>query len=138
VRAGGGDAKEVRPSLERLGLGGRLARTPAGRLSAGQRRRVGLAVLAARRLPLWLLDEPHAGLDSEARALLSQMVEDAARDGTSVLLVSHEPSVCAPLADRLVRMSGGRIVATEPARVTTQAPVAVPAARVVRGGAHVA
>jgi heme ABC exporter ATP-binding subunit CcmA len=138
VRAGGGDADQVRPALERLGLGGRVARTPAGKLSAGQRRRVGLAVLAARRLPLWLLDEPHAGLDSDARALLSQMVEDSARAGTSVLLVSHEVSVSAPLADRVVRMSGGRVVATEPREETTELPVGMTGATGVRGGAHVA
>jgi heme ABC exporter ATP-binding subunit CcmA len=138
VRAGGGDADQIRPALERLGLGGRLARTPAGKLSAGQRRRVGLAVLAARRLPLWLLDEPHAGLDSDARALLSHMVEDAAREGTSVLLVSHELSVSVPLADRVVHMSGGRIVASERQGETAEVPVGIGGARSRRGGAHVA
>ncbi len=57
-------------ALDRLGLVGRLRTTPAGRLSAGQRRRVALAALVARRPALWLLDEPHAGLDAPARDLL--------------------------------------------------------------------
>src|ERR1700694_957834 len=56
--------------LDRLGLGGRVRRTPVGRLSAGQRRRVALAQLVARRPDLWLLDEPHAGLDADARTVL--------------------------------------------------------------------
>ncbi len=64
---GAGDA-----ALERLGLSGRLRSTPVGRLSAGQRRHVALAALIARRPALWLLDEPHAGLDTRARALLAR------------------------------------------------------------------
>ena len=64
-------------ALERLGLTGRLRTTPAGRLSAGQRRRVALAALLARRPALWLLDEPHAGLDATSRALLGQLIGDA-------------------------------------------------------------
>ena len=53
-----------------LGLAGRLAGTPVRRLSAGQRRRTALAALVARRPELWLLDEPHAGLDADGRDLL--------------------------------------------------------------------
>ena len=64
-------------ALERLGLTGRLRTTPAGRLSAGQRRRVALAALLARRPALWLLDEPHAGLDAAARALLGELIGEA-------------------------------------------------------------
>ena len=56
---------DVDAVLDRLELGGRVRRTTVGRLSAGQRRRVALAVLVARRPELWLLDEPHAGLDAE-------------------------------------------------------------------------
>ncbi len=70
MRAAGGDAARIEPACERWGLVGRLAKTPAGKLSAGQRRRVALAVLTARWPELWLLDEPHAGLDAAARALL--------------------------------------------------------------------
>ena len=50
-------------------------------LSAGQRRRVALAVLTARWPELWLLDEPHAGLDASARALLDEAVTEAGRLG---------------------------------------------------------
>ena len=51
--------------MARLGLDGRLADVAVARLSAGQRRRTSLAVLVARRPELWLLDEPHAGLDAD-------------------------------------------------------------------------
>jgi heme ABC exporter ATP-binding subunit CcmA len=108
--AGSGSDGDVAAALDRVGLVGRLARSPASRLSAGQRKRIALAVLVARRLPLWLLDEPHAGLDAAARSLLDEMVTEAASSGTAVILVSHELSVSAPLADRVVQMAGGRVV----------------------------
>jgi heme ABC exporter ATP-binding subunit CcmA len=100
----------VDAALERLGLVGRLRRTPVGRLSAGQRRRVALAVLVARRPSLWLLDEPHAALDAGARALVGDLVREAVAGGATVLLASHEPDAARPLADRVVSMAGGRIV----------------------------
>ncbi len=102
VRALGLPVQSADAALERLGLTGRLRTTPAGRLSAGQRRRVALAALVARRPALWLLDEPHAGLDATSRALLGQLIADAVADGASVLLSSHEPELSVPLADRVV------------------------------------
>ena len=89
---------------------GRLRRTTVGRLSAGQRRRVALAVLLARRPALWLLDEPHAALDADARALLGDVVSSAVAEGATVLLASHEPAASLPLADRVVSLAGGRVV----------------------------
>ena len=58
---------------------GRLAGDPVGRLSAGQRRRTALAALVARRPELWLLDEPHAGLDADGRDLLDDLVRRGGR-----------------------------------------------------------
>lgn len=109
VRAAGLPGDRARPALERLGLVGRLARTTAGRLSAGQRRRAALAVVVARDPQLWLLDEPHAGLDAAARRLLDDLVAEAAGRGAAVLLSSHEPDLAVPLADRTVAMAGGRV-----------------------------
>ncbi len=110
VRAAGGGSERVDPSCERLGLTGRLLRTRAAKLSAGQRRRVAIAVLAARRPELWLLDEPHAGLDRSARAILDELVAEAARDGATVVIASHESHSVEPLAGRAVTISGGRVV----------------------------
>jgi heme ABC exporter ATP-binding subunit CcmA len=110
VRAAGGAVADIDAALEKLGLVGRLRRTTVGRLSAGQRRRVALCVLVARRPALWLLDEPHAALDAEARALLGDVVTGAVSGGATVLLASHEPEASLPLADRVVSLAGGRIV----------------------------
>ncbi len=63
----GATAAETTGAMERLGLAARLADVKVARLSAGQRRRTALACLVARRASLWLLDEPHAGLDAAGR-----------------------------------------------------------------------
>src|SRR6202020_419055 len=81
VRALGLPTAAADDALDRLGLVGRLRTTPAGRLSAGQRRRVALAALVARRPALWLLDEPHAGLDATSPALLADLIGGALADG---------------------------------------------------------
>lgn len=109
VRAAGTGTAGVPGALERVGISGRLSHAPAGRLSAGQRRRVSLAVLVARRPQLWLLDEPHAGLDSAGRSLLAALIGEAAQGGAAVLVASHEPEEAVPLADRVLTMAGGRV-----------------------------
>jgi heme ABC exporter ATP-binding subunit CcmA len=110
VRASGGDTRTVPGALERLGLVGRLPKTAAGRLSAGQRKRVGLAVVIARGARLWLLDEPHASLDAGARAELDEIVAEAVSGGATVIAASHEPGASTSMAARVVSMGGGRVV----------------------------
>jgi ABC-type multidrug transport system ATPase subunit len=129
VRALGLPTKSADEALDRLCLTGRLRSTPAGRLSAGQRRRVALAALLARNPALWLLDEPHAGLDAGSRSLLGELIGEAVSSGASVLLSSHEPQLSVPLADRVVSMVGGRVTGEEPggSRVTlTAVPASAP------------
>lgn len=116
VRAAGGDTSRIPEALERLGLSGRLARTAAGRLSAGQRRRVPLAELAVRRPPLWLLDEPHAGLDAAGRQLVAELLVEALGAGAGALVASHEPAQVLPLADRVLTLTGGRVTAARRGR----------------------
>lgn len=108
------EASRVEPSsasaaLDRVGLSGRVVTTPLGRLSAGQRRRVGLALLVARRPQLWLLDEPHASLDETTRALVGELVEEAASAGACVVATSHEPELAVPMADVVITMAGGSV-----------------------------
>jgi heme ABC exporter ATP-binding subunit CcmA len=107
-------AMRVDESLRRVGLHDRLSSTPVALLSTGQRRRVALALLFARSPRLWLLDEPHAGLDVDGRALVDGLIVDAAHLGTTVLLSSHELEYVRSLAVRSVTMAGGRIVANAP------------------------
>ncbi len=109
VRAAGGRKESADAALERLALGGRLRDTPVGRLSAGQRRRTAIAALVARAPELWLLDEPHAGLDVAGRDLLDGIVRDATAGGATVVIASHEIERAVAVAGRVVTIAGGSI-----------------------------
>ena len=109
ARAGGRPDGSADAAMARLGLDGRLRHLAVGRLSTGQRRRAAVAAVVAREPELWLLDEPHAGLDAEGRELLDTMVVEAAASGATVVLASHELDRAAPLATRRLVMAGGRV-----------------------------
>jgi heme ABC exporter ATP-binding subunit CcmA len=100
-------ADEVDAALSHVGLSGRLADVRASQLSAGQRRRVALARLIIRRAELWLLDEPHAGLDSHARDELDATLRAAVEVGATVIVASHELERTERLASRRVVVDGG-------------------------------
>jgi heme ABC exporter ATP-binding subunit CcmA len=116
ARAAGSDA-DPGAALRRLGLEPRLDGVAVDRLSTGQRRRTALAVLAVRRPELWLLDEPHAGLDADGRDLLDGLVLEAAAGGATVVLASHELERATPLATRQVVVAGGTADTGAPLRV---------------------
>ena len=78
-RAAGATVADGRAALDRLGVDDRLHDLPVQALSAGQRRRVSFAAMVCRRPELWLLDEPHAGLD--ARRSRPDRRADARRGG---------------------------------------------------------
>ena len=107
----------IEDALGRLGLAGRLAGVPVSRLSAGQRRRVAVAALLLRPADLWLLDEPHAGLDADGRERLDQLIAEVAATGTTVVLASHELERARALASRVVSMAGGQVHAPRSAEV---------------------
>jgi len=109
LRAAHASLGGLAPALERLGLTGRLPGTPAGRLSAGQRRRVAIASLLARGARLWLLDEPHAGLDASGRALLDVIVNEARASGVTVVFASHDLERSGALATVRVEIAGGQV-----------------------------
>jgi heme ABC exporter ATP-binding subunit CcmA len=113
-RATGAAPADTDAALEVLGLAGRLRDVPVARLSAGQRRRTSLAVLLARRPELWLLDEPHAGLDQASRDQLDDLVRAAVDQGATVVLASHEHERAEALADRIVPVVGGQASAGSP------------------------
>jgi heme ABC exporter ATP-binding subunit CcmA len=112
AKAGGGGAAgtQVEAALERLGLDGRLRTLQVAHLSAGQRRRVALASLMARAVPLWLLDEPHAALDPEGRDLLDGVIEEVSAAGTTVMMASHDLDRADRIASRIVTLQGGRVI----------------------------
>jgi heme ABC exporter ATP-binding subunit CcmA len=108
-RTVGASTAEVDAALHRMGLSGRLAHLPISRLSAGQKRRTALAGLVARRAELWLLDEPHAGLDAAGRDELDQVLKLAAAAGATVMVASHELERASQLATRQVEIVAGHV-----------------------------
>ncbi|MCF3936039.1 heme ABC exporter ATP-binding protein CcmA [Acuticoccus sp. M5D2P5] len=89
---GDGSAGEsvVEAALDTVGLL-HLAEMPAQFLSQGQRRRLALARLRMAPRPLWLLDEPTAGLDTASRATFAAMMANHLAGGGLVLAATHEP-----------------------------------------------
>jgi heme ABC exporter ATP-binding subunit CcmA len=100
---------ELATVLERVELSARRD-IVAKRLSAGQRRRLGLAWLLLRRPELWLLDEPYASLDDEGRTFFDALLTDVVARGATVVVSAHDPLRSAQLHPRTLLMAGGRIV----------------------------
>ena len=107
VRAG---KDEISKAIKIMGVDGRLRKVLVRQLSAGQRRRTSFAGLVVQRPSLWLLDEPHAALDTEGRDLVDNLIQEAAASGATVLLVTHAPKeVSSTSPSRIVTLAGGRI-----------------------------
>ncbi len=77
-------------ALDEVGAG-RFARQPLRSLSAGQRRRVALAVLSLLAVPLWLLDEPTTHLDASGQSLLTRLLAAHLAAGGLALVAVHQP-----------------------------------------------
>jgi heme exporter protein A len=86
----GGDAARADAALEAVGLLG-LAEMPAARLSAGQRRRLALARLAAAARPLWLLDEPTTAIDAASEGRLLALLRGHLASGGLAIVATHAP-----------------------------------------------
>lgn len=110
VRANRSDESMIEPVMARFALDGRLRSVEVSALSAGQRRRTAMAIVVCRRPRLWLLDEPHSGLDEDGRVLIDGLVAQAAASGATVLIASHEVDRVADLAARVVVVAGGRVI----------------------------
>lgn len=100
-------SSEVSTAMATMRIDGRLAGIKASQLSAGQRRRCALASLIVRRAEIWLLDEPHAGLDAAGRDELDALLRSAVGSGATVVLASHERDRALGLATRTVTIDGG-------------------------------
>ena len=96
------------PLLESAWVGlSAVSNQPVRSLSTGQRRRAALAAVAVRRPRLWLLDEPHAGLDQAGRTIVDELISDAIRAGATVIVASHELDRVRPLATHVLTVAGG-------------------------------
>lgn len=113
LRGESGGAREAEELLRQVGLGERLGHYPA-QLSGGEQQRVALARAFIHRPKILFADEPTGNLDAETSAPIVEMLFRLNREaGTALVLVTHDPALAA-LAGRVVRMSGGRIVADGP------------------------
>ncbi len=103
---GGGGGEEL---LEQFGLADRR-RSVFAALSGGERQRLFLVLALLNRPRLVILDELTQGLDPAARRSVWAAVDQLRRDGTTVLLVTHELDEAEALCDRVVAMRGGRVL----------------------------
>lgn len=106
-RASGATVADGRAALDRLGVPARLHGVAVQSLSAGQRRRVSFATMLCRRPELWLLDEPHAGLDAGGRDVIDALMVEAASVGATVMFSSHELDRAEGVATRTAMVDGG-------------------------------
>lgn len=109
TRAAGARRADGRAALDRLGVPERVHSLAVRSLSTGQRRRVSFAAMVARRPELWLLDEPHAGLDASGRDIVDALIGDAVAAGATVMFASHELDRAEDVAHRSVTLAGGVI-----------------------------
>jgi ABC-2 type transport system ATP-binding protein len=109
--------------LDRLGLR-TVSRTRWRRLSGGEQQRLALAVALVGRPELVFLDEPTAGMDTEARHTTWRLIEELRADGVTVLLTTHLLDEAERLADHVVIMRSGVVAATgTPAELTAAAGI---------------
>jgi ABC-2 type transport system ATP-binding protein len=108
--------------LDVLGLTA-VRRTPYKRLSGGQQQRLSLACALVGRPELVFLDEPTAGLDPQARHLVWDLVRALKSDGVGVLLTTHLMDEAETLADQVVIVDHGQVVASgTPHELTSSGP----------------
>lgn len=96
--------------IERLGLQA-ARRTTYRRLSGGQQQRLSLAMAVVGRPELVFLDEPTSGLDPQARRATWELVRELKRDGVTVVLTTHLMDEAEALADQVIIIDHGRVVA---------------------------
>ena len=124
ARAAGIPPTRVDEVLEFVELSG-SARRAAGGYSQGMRQRLALATALLGDPPVLVLDEPANGLDPAGMAWLRQLLLDWAAQGRTVLFSSHVLREVEPVADRIVIISGGRIVHEATSAELRAAPPAV-------------
>src|SRR4051794_38099099 len=105
------DPRDADELLDVVGLQA-VARTRYRLLSGGERQRLGLALALVGRPEVLVLDEPTAGMDPEARAATRAVVAAERDAGVGILLTSHDLGDVERLADRIVIIDAGRVVAS--------------------------
>jgi polar amino acid transport system ATP-binding protein len=101
-----GDAEAL---LDRVGLADKRDTYP-GKLSGGQQQRVAIARALAMKPALMLFDEPTSALDPETIGEVLEVMKELAREGMTMMVVTHEMGFAREAADRVVMMDAGRII----------------------------
>jgi polar amino acid transport system ATP-binding protein len=107
--------------LERVGLGDRCDAYPA-QLSGGQQQRVAIARALAMKPKLMLFDEPTSALDPELVGEVLDVMRALAKEGMTMIVVTHEMAFAHDVADRVVFMDGGVVVEEGPPREVIDNP----------------
>ena len=102
-------ARDAQEYLELVGLGDRLNQYPS-QLSGGQQQRVAIARALAMKPELMLFDEPTSALDPELVGEVLSVMQDLAKAGMTMVVVTHEVGFAREVADHVVFMDGGTIV----------------------------
>ncbi|RII20594.1 Glutamine transport ATP-binding protein GlnQ [Streptomyces sp. YIM 130001] len=106
-------AEHARALLDRVGLADKVDAYP-NHLSGGQQQRVAIARALAMRPKLMLFDEPTSALDPELVGEVLAVMKDLAREGMTMIVVTHEMGFAREVADRVLFMDGGVIVEQGP------------------------
>lgn len=102
--------RSVDELTQRLGLAS-FGRTTVRRLSGGQRQRLALAAAIVGRPEVIFLDEPSAGMDPQSRHAVWDLIRELRSDGASIILTTHLMDEAAQLADDVVIMDVGKVIA---------------------------
>ncbi len=112
--------------LQRLNLLDKATAYPRD-LSVGERQRVALAAITVTHPAALLLDEPTRGLDYAAKRELERLLHGWRDDGMAILVVTHDVELAAAIADRVILMSQGEVIAEgAPAEVMATSPLFAP------------
>ena len=98
-------------ALERVGMAERAHHRPS-EMSGGQQQRVAIARAIATRPPIIMADEPTGALDSKTGRHVLEILRELYREGTTILLITHDDGIAAT-ARREVRLSDGRIISDQ-------------------------
>lgn len=104
------DKKQIDAKLAECNLQ-EARKTLASRLSGGQQKRLAIAVTTIHNPDLIILDEPASGLDPRARQEIRRMIQQLAKNKVTVLFSSHDMEEVSRIANRIILMHDGRIVA---------------------------
>jgi ABC-2 type transport system ATP-binding protein len=112
------DPRDPEELLREVGLDHRR-RTAFRRLSGGEQRRLSLALALVGRPRLVFLDEPTSGIDLQGRELVRRLVAELRDDGVTVVMTTHDLDEAERVADHVVIVDRGRVVASGPPAVLT-------------------